>query len=317
MGFVQGANDRTFISDISIVNAFGVESPKDIAMYYTPMDTTQGTKVSTVSALAPAQSINYGNVVNSVFGNSNQGTLQIRTRSIDQLFVNANIFNVSDANGTYGTALPIFRSDHALGAGDAVFLTGLRRDANRTTYTNMFVQETSGAAASFEIEFYDSSGTTLGDKRTGSVGAFRLTTLGDAAPVGAVAARVANAAGSSGRIVAFATPVDSVSGDFWAVADWNHELGAPLDEPVVIPVAGSVQGNGAYFRTDVALTNRADSRSSGTLIFYDRTGTVRDARSPWPATNRSSSMTSSGRRSPISAAHSDTSSSIRAWAPSA
>lgn len=275
VGFVQGSNNRTFISDISIVNAFGVDSPKDIAMYYTPIDPAQGSKMSTVSALAPTQSINYGNIVSSVFGNANQGTLQIRTRSADQLFVNANIFNVSDSRGTYGTALPIFRSDHSLAPGDSVFLTGLRRDEARTTYTNMFVQETSGNAASYQVEFFDAAGNPAGEKRTGAVSAFRLASLNDAAPAGAIAARVTNS-GQNGRIVAFATPVDSVSGDFWAIADWNHELGAPLNEPVIIPVAGSVQGNGAFFRTDVALTNRSDSSASATLIYYDRSGPIRE-----------------------------------------
>lgn len=275
-GFVVGGNNRTFISDVSIVNVFGVESPKDIKMYYTPIDPSQGTKVTEVTQLAPSQGVTFGNVVKSVFEVSNQGTIQIRTKSLDQLFVNANIFNVSDNNGTFGTALPIFRSDRALRAGESIFLTGLRRDAPRSTYTNLFVQETTGATASYEIEFYDLSGNNVGEKLTGRVSPFRLTTIGDKAPVGAVAARVTNSAGSAGRIVAFATPIDNISGDFWAVADWNHELGAPLDEPVIIPVAGSVQGNGAFFRTDLAVTNRSAVGVNGTLTYFDRVGITRE-----------------------------------------
>jgi Leucine-rich repeat (LRR) protein len=276
VGYVQGSNNRTFLSDVSVVNAFGVDSPKDIKMYYTPIDLSQGTKVTQVNELQPNQGVTFGNVVKSVFELSNQGTLQIRTRSLDQLFVNANIFNVSDTNGTFGTALPVFRSDRALRAGESIFLTGLRRDAARTTYTNIYIQETSGTTANYAIDFLDLSGNSVGEKRTGSVSPFRLSSIGDGAPVGAVAARITNAADSGGRIVAFATPVDNVSGDFWAIADWSHELGAPLDEPVVIPVAGSVQGNGAFFRTDVAISNRAAGSSTGTFTYFDRSGAIRN-----------------------------------------
>jgi hypothetical protein len=276
VGYVQGSNNRTFLSDVSVVNAFGVDSPKDIKMYYTPIDLSQGTKVTEVKELQPSQGVTFGNVVKSVFELANQGTLQIRTRSLDQLFVNANIFNVSDTNGTFGTALPVFRSDRALRSGESIFLTGLRRDAARTTYTNIYIQETSGATANYEIDFLDLAGNTVGEKRIGSVNPFRLSSIGDGAPVGAVAARITNAAGSAGRLVAFATPIDNISGDFWALADWNHELGAPLDEPVVIPVAGSVQGNGAFFRTDVAISNRATGSSTGTFTYFDRSGAIRN-----------------------------------------
>ena len=277
VGYVTGQKNRTFISDMSIVNAFGVESPTDIKMFYTPADVSQGSKVTQVQSLQPNQGVTFGNVVKSVFEQSNQqGTLQIRTRSLDQLFVNANIFNVSDTNGTFGASLPIFRSDRALRAGESVFLTGLRRDAARSTYTNLFVQETSGSTGSYEIEFFDPAGNSAGDKRSGQVAPFHMASINDAVPVGAVAARVTNAAGSTGRIVSFATPIDNISGDFWAVADWNHELNAPLDEPVVIPVAGSIPGTGAFFRTDVAVTNRSGSASDGILTYYDRTGPTRE-----------------------------------------
>jgi len=277
VGFVAGANNRTFISDVSIVNAFGVSSPSDIRMYYTPIDSSQGTKVTEVKELQPNQGITFANVVKTVFDHANQGTIQIRTRSLDQLFVNANIFNVTDLNGTYGTSLPIFRSDRALRAGQSLFLTGIRRDEARTTYTNLFIQETAGSVASYEIEFFDSAGKTVGQKRAGTVNPFRLTTIGDGVPLGAVAAQVTNTADSQGRIVAFATPIDNVSGDFWAVADWNHEFNAPLNEPVVIPVAGSLHGNlNTFFRSDVAISNRSSASSSGTFTFFDSRGGTRE-----------------------------------------
>jgi Leucine-rich repeat (LRR) protein len=271
-GNVAGAKG-TYISDVAIVNVFGTESPRDIRMYYTPADPSASTVVTEVKELQPNQGITFANVVKTVFEGASLGTIQIRTTSVEQLFVNANIFNVTDRNGTYGTALPIFRSDRAMRPGEAVFLTGLHRDDARTLYTNIFIQETSGGTGNYEIEFHDSGGKRVGEVRTGSVAPFRLALLTDAVPVGAVAARITNAAGSGGRIIAYATPLDAVSGDFWTVADWNRELGAALDEPVIIPVAGAVHGGlNTFFRTDVSVTNRAAAGGQGTLTFYDRGG---------------------------------------------
>jgi hypothetical protein len=142
--------------------------------------------------------------------------------------------------------------------------------------TKVFIQETSGDAASYEIEYFDGDGKRIGETRTGSVEPFRLAILTDAAPVGAVAAKITNAAGSGGRIIGYATPIDFVSGDFWTVADWNRELGAALDEPVIVPVAGSVHGRlNTFFRTDLAVTNRSTAGGSGTLTFFDRGGPTR------------------------------------------
>ena len=279
--FVAGAGNvvgakGTYISDVSIVNVFGIESPRDIRMYYSPADPSASTLVTEVQRLEPNQGVTFANVVKTVFENASLGTIQIRTRSVDQLFVNANIFNVTDRNGTYGTALPIFRSDRALRQGESAFLTGLHRDAARSMYTNVFIQETSGASANYEIEYFDAAGNRAGDPRTGSVAPFRLAILNDAVPVGAVAARITNASSSGGRLIAYATPLDAVSGDFWTVADWNRELGAALNEPVVIPVAGAVHGGlNTFFRTDLAITNRAAAGGSGVLTFYDRGGSRR------------------------------------------
>ena len=281
VGNITGAKGK-YISDVAIVNAFGINSPSDIRMYYSPADPSLPSKVTEVSQLQPSQGVTFGNIVGSVFDYGNLGTIQLRTTSLDQLFVNANIFNVTDRSGTYGTSLPIFRSDRALAPGESIFLTGLRRDAARTTYTNLFIQETAGQTAQYEIEYFDASGATVGPKRTGSISAFRLAVLTDspdnpAVPTGAVAARIRNSPSSAGRIVGYATPLDTLSGDFWMVADWNRELGAALDEPVIIPVAGSLHGSlNTFYRTDVAISNRSAGAASGTFTFYDRTGARRD-----------------------------------------
>ncbi len=263
-----------YISDVSLLNIFGTESPGDIRMYYTPLGTAQATKLTDIKQLAPGQGVTFANVVKTVFeAEESQGTLQIRTRSIDQLFVNANIFNVSDPKGTYGTALPLLRSDRSAAPGQSTFLTGLQRDERNTVYTNMYLQETGGQDVNFSISYFDAAGKSVGT-RTGSIGPFRLTALGDI-PIGTVAAEIANTPGSFGRLGSFGALVDALSGDFWTVSDWNRELATPLDEPVIIPGAGWTPGQlGTFFKTDIAISNRSSTAASGTFTYFARGGGI-------------------------------------------
>ena len=125
-------------------------------------------------------------VVKNVFGNDGQvGSLQIRSASADKLQISTNIFNVSNLAGTYGTAIPTFRSDRAVAPGDRLVLTGTRQDSG--AHTNFFLQETAGVGVTVQTEFLSASGGTLGT-RSDTVGPFGLSQINNAAPSGAVAA---------------------------------------------------------------------------------------------------------------------------------
>ncbi|HVT02096.1 MAG TPA: hypothetical protein VHL58_01835, partial [Thermoanaerobaculia bacterium] len=203
--------------------------------------------VSTNTSLALAD------VVTTYFGQDNQvGTLQIRSKDAEKLSVNANVFNKSDPKGTYGTAIPVLRSDRSTGPGETMILGGLRKDA--TTHTNLYLQEMSGTAAMADVTFMDTSGNTVLKVTGQAIPAFGMVSLSNVTPTGAVAAAVTDTAG--GRVSGYATPVDDASGDTWAVADWNLQYGFSGDEPMIVPVAGAAPGaNGTNFRTDLAVMN--------------------------------------------------------------
>src|SRR5205814_1732513 len=99
--------------------------------------------------------------------------------SADKLSVSTNIFNSSNPAGTYGTAIPTFRSDRGIGSGDRLVLTGIRQDSG--AHTNFFIQETSGIGVTVSTEFLDQNGTTTGT-RSDSVGPFALSQINGAAP---------------------------------------------------------------------------------------------------------------------------------------
>jgi hypothetical protein len=88
-----------------------------------------------------------------------------------------------------------------------------------------------------------------------------------------VAAIFTNTSSGSGKFLAYATPVDNLSGDNWSLVDWSRQLGYSGGDPVVIPVAGVLQGaNNTFFRTDATITNTVGSPGAGTLQFFPRSG---------------------------------------------
>ncbi|MEA2239142.1 MAG: hypothetical protein QOC81_3866 [Thermoanaerobaculia bacterium] len=265
-----------FISDIAVLNPTGNRRVDDLRLFFTPVSSgTAAAKTAAVPSLGSSVSIAIADVVKNVFANEGQvGSLQIRSRDADKLGLNTNIFNSSSPSGTYGTAIPTFRSDRSVAPGDRLVLSGLRQDA--TSHTNLFYQETSGGTTSILTEFFDVNGASLGT-RSDTVGPFVLAQVNNVVPNGAVSAIMTSADSSPGRFLAFATPVDNLSGDNWSVVDWSRQFGYSQADPIVVPVAGVLRGaNNTFFRTDVAIMNTGTATSSGTLRFVSSAGTTTD-----------------------------------------
>ncbi len=279
--FVPGAGHVSstvgvFLSDISIRNPIDNQRVDDLHLFFTPVGgDAAASKTASVPPLGSNGSLALADVVKNVFGNEGQvGSLHIRSRDADKLELNTNIINASNPAGTYGTAIPTFRSDRAVAPGDRLVLSGLRQDS--TSHTNLFFQETSGANATVQTEFFAADGTSLGT-RSDTVGPFALAQVNSVVPNGAVAAIMTNGASSTGRFLAFATPVDNLSGDNWSVVDWSRQLGYSAGDPVVIPVAGVLHGaNNTFFRTDLAIMNSGSGTASGTLRFITSAGSTND-----------------------------------------
>jgi hypothetical protein len=265
-----------FISDVAFLNPTSNRRVDDLRLFFTPVSSgTASAKTAAVPSLGTSVSVAIADVVKNVFGNEGQvGSLQIRSRDADKLGLNTNIFNSSSPSGTYGTAIPTFRSDRSVAPGDRLVLSGLRQDAN--SHTNLFYQETSGGTTSILTEFFDANGLSLGT-RSDTVGPFVLAQVNNVVPNGAVAAIMTSADSSPGRFLAFATPVDNLSGDNWSVVDWSRQFGYSQSDPIVIPVAGVLRGaNNTFFRTDVAIMNTGTATASGTLRFVSSAGTTSD-----------------------------------------
>jgi Leucine-rich repeat (LRR) protein len=246
-----------FVSDVSILNAYGTGPVDDLKLYYTPSTPGAQTKVANMKALGSSQAIGLADVVKSVFGGEAEvGTMQIRSRQTTNMSASANIFNASNPAGNYGTSIPVLRSDRSAATGEELFITGLRKDASG--HTNLYLQETRGSEAVVRLGFFRADGTAIGSV-TETVGGFQMKSLINPLSEGTASVRVTTTSGG-GAISAFATPVDRESGDTWAVTDWARQIGYGTSEPVIIPVGGAAKGaNNTDFRTDVAITNRCSS----------------------------------------------------------
>jgi hypothetical protein len=127
----------------------------------------------------------------------------------------------------------------------------------------------SGLPGAAEIRFFNAAGAQVGAPQSFAVGPFALVQLPGIVPEGAVRATVLNTSGA--KLAAYATPVDDLSGDTWALADWGQQFGTAPGAMQIIPVAGAAPGaNNTYFRTDLALTNDTAGTASGTLTYYPR-----------------------------------------------
>jgi hypothetical protein len=262
VGHVTGSGGREYVSDVSIVNSVS-GSLSDVQLYFV----TASVSLAAPQALPASQSVMLADAVTSYFGTAGEvGTLHIRSHSADKLSVAANIFNRSNARGTFGTAIPAFRTTRAIGANETLAISGLRKDA--TSHTNVFVQEVSGTPATADVSFFDTNGgAPLTTIPSVSIAAFGLTQLILAAPDGTVFATIANH--GPGRIVAYATPLDEASGDTWALADWSRQYAIGPADPQIVAVAGAAPGaNNTYFRTDLSLTNAGKETATGVLRYF-------------------------------------------------
>ena len=203
----------------------------------------------------------------TVRGNDEVGTLQIRSRDADKLLVAATVLTTNNPAGTFGNTIPVFRSDRSAERMNRSFSPSAER---RPTHTNSTFRKLPALRRRFKSNF----GPPM-DRRSlaaGQIEPFKLLAVVNV--VRPTSSRlITNTSSGGGRIAAYATPVDEISNDTWAIADWSSQLAYAPTGAVIIPVAGSVHGaNGTFFRTDVAFTNRGTSTASGTLRYFSRTG---------------------------------------------
>ncbi len=215
----------------------------------------------------PANSaVAFPRMLSTVFASTaGAATAQLRGADVANLSVAAIQFNTSLPSGTYATALPVFRSDRGAGAAEQIMLSGLRKQG--TVQTNLYVQELTGTAAEFTIDFLDAGGATVQSLPSQAVAAFGSVEMIDAVPANAIAARVTNTTTASAKMNAYALVTNATNGDAWLVTD--PSVDDPASDAIVIPIL--TPGGGA--ETVVYISNR--SAEAETVTVDVRSGSSR------------------------------------------
>jgi Leucine-rich repeat (LRR) protein len=221
------------VSDLSLANTSASLAINDVRLFFTPANTTQPTEAA-LSPVGSAQSVTLANV-HGVYGTaSGAGSLQIRSAvSWSTLAAHAKLINFQP-EGTFTGDIPLFRSDRSAGAGEATYLAGVRKNASQRT--DVYLQETSGAAASARVEWLAADGTRIGEPQVVPLSGFGMSELADAAPAAAITAVVTNEPGSAGRVAAYARVMDTTGGDSWSIVDWSRVQRFGRADPVRVPL---------------------------------------------------------------------------------
>jgi hypothetical protein len=178
----------------------------------------------------------------SVFDVANQtGSVQLRTAQAGQVGLAGHVSAVPDGQNLYVTTLPVLTSTASAPSGDTLVFSGVEKSTSAST--DLHIQETSGFAGTFTVEFLDRLGAMIGTPRNESIGAFGYVALPNVVPTDALSVRVRNTSSGSARLAGYAAVIDASTQDRWTITDPRRitpssEVFLPMpaqDNPASVP----------------------------------------------------------------------------------
>lgn len=252
--FVSGlANKPTATGDLYVANAAG-GSISDLKLYF--LGAGGVAQNTTLPAVQSNSTVALPGIVKNVFNAPvATGTMQVRSASAPSVSLVAMQTNASSPAGTYSTSLPIFRSDRGATSGGAIVLSGLLKSSSART--DLFVQEVSGTAGTFAVEFLNASGGVVGSLAAQNIAPFAGVELLDVVPAGAASARITNT--SSARVNAYALATNLSTGDAWLSTDSTTD--DPSASTWILPIFSA----GPSATTNLFMTNRTPAQVNVTV----------------------------------------------------
>jgi hypothetical protein len=230
--FVTGASSRFTFGDLVLSNRNPTTAIADLRLYFA-VKPGPPTRVNPIGSFPANAAFSFPGVLKSLFSEtSNSGTIQIRSAQVGDVSVVQT--QVNGAVGkTYGTTLPVFRSDQSFRPGESLFLTGVRKSGTLTT--TLYLQEVAGASATVKVDLINAQGTIDGAFLSPiDLAGFAMSELPDfVSGAGITTLRVTNISEpGGGTINAYALVNDSASGDSFAISQLTPAAGAdPLFAP--------------------------------------------------------------------------------------
>ncbi|MGZ4809450.1 MAG: hypothetical protein ACXV7D_09000, partial [Thermoanaerobaculia bacterium] len=222
------SSDR-IASDLVLANRRSA-TVNDMKMYAAASGTSFS-KLLNVPALTGDLPSTFAAIAKNIF-DINGPTAAVEMRSAQAASVVINPTQVSTPGGktSYGTALPVLRSDSGAAASEKLFLPGVEKSS--TTQTALELQEMTGSSTTVKTEFLRADGGVI-STRTDPLSSFGFLEVADAVPTTASTVRITNT--GSGRIAAYARVSDSTTGDAWTVIDPKAEF-ANASGDLLIPI---------------------------------------------------------------------------------
>lgn len=257
--FVPGlANRPTAVGDLLIANKQSNAPLGDLKLFF------QGAGLPSQSVSLPQiagnAAVSFPGLLKNVFATSAQsGSVQIRSSDLSKVAVAALQMNTSSPAGTFGTALPVLRSDRGIASGGQIILPGVFKAEGSTRPQDLFLQELTGNPATAQIDLLSDSGSVISSRPPDSLPAFGLLAIPDAIPANVFAVRIRNTSSGAAKIGAFGL-LKLGSGDGWVVND--PVAGAPAaDDTLIIPIA-SARGDAL---NSLFVTNRTAASNAVTV----------------------------------------------------
>jgi hypothetical protein len=264
-----GRHGAFFSTDVVLFNADEMV-PANVSLAFYPAAHPDGEPVTVSLSLPPLSTRTLSDVVGNAFRSSGFGPVHV---SAPESVVLASRTNSTGAGGgSYGLLAPGVSPDRSIGAGEPpVYLAPVFRPSS--SRLNAGFVETAGASASVEVLIRDGSGTVKGrfDVELEALGSRQVSDVQAAAAVGADAGDLleVHVRGGSGRVVAWATAVDNGSNDGLLV------VGSKARRDAYLPAATRSPGlYGAFFRTDLKLSNPSHSPINVRISHFPSKGTV-------------------------------------------
>jgi len=259
-GRTPGQNNTFFVSDLALTN-LGSSTANVTINFVGP----GGLPAKPVSLAAGATSA-YRDVLDTLW--SATGLVgAISVESDQPLVIRARTYNTA-ATGTFGVALPVFRSGDLLGEGrtaDSIWVEQSPSASSgfRTNVGVVFPDADGGEAV---VTFFDAAGTVAGSLTYSAASAgFQQQSTGSALPAGLPVGR-AQISVTRGRAAGYTVGVDNVTGDTSIYS--FEELPAGVQDVVVSGVARLTGRNNTFFRTDARFYNPAPEDAVVTALFH-------------------------------------------------
>ncbi len=272
-------------TDLRVLNPSSTSSAS-FTVYAVPEGADGTTEYYGVQMSVPAGSIaSIPDLLASKFGlTDDQANILLQADGIP-LVATSRTYNSGGPSGTYGQFVGASRGIDGIGDGDPA-LVMLQLASNPSFHTNVGFSEVAGQSAQVRVSLHDGdTGAVIGTPATYPLAAFSNRQINRIFPaLGAGASDNAYATvevvGGNGRIEAYATTVDEVTGDAIYVPGTHTSSAASQ----VVPIVASTHGNQTTFWvSDLRLLNggsaaatvkidfQPEMQSSGTVASITRT----------------------------------------------